>query len=220
MTASSGTSRPRLPWLLLAVTVLLAATALGMLTVPQSPSLPSAAPSRTVSALSTPAFGQKDTYAPPSFPAGSGSEAPSLPPDAAPTPVGELPPRAEGPDADRPIQQHLEQDWPRDLPVVQEQRLRAAGARLLRADATGAGRELFPGVFGRRPPHLIAPAFSRVRIQAAIARRAPGGGARRAVVHLVWAGADRGGTYLDTRVTDLYFRQPKGTDRWTALPLP
>ncbi|QCX82269.1 hypothetical protein C9F11_43450 (plasmid) [Streptomyces sp. YIM 121038] len=98
--------------------------------------------------------------------------------------------------------------------------MRAWGARLLRADATGAGRERFPQVFGRRPPRLVAPAFSRVRIQAAIARRAPGGGAHRAVVHLVWAGTDRGGTTLDARVTDLYFQQPKGTDRWTALPLP
>ena len=47
------------------------------------------------------------------------------------------------------------------------------------------------------------PAFARFRIQAAIARptRQPG----KAVVHLVWAGADRGGTYTDGRITDWHF---------------
>jgi hypothetical protein len=98
---------------------------------------------------------------------------------------------------------------------------RARGGRaLLRADATGAGRERWPEAFpgsGRG----LAPAFStaRFRIQAAIARRA--GRPDRAVVHLVWAGTDRGGTYSDGRITDLYLTRTastKGAPSWVPQP--
>ncbi|MGB8947224.1 MAG: hypothetical protein WCD21_44380, partial [Streptomyces sp.] len=60
-------------------------------------------------------------------------------------------------------------------------------------------------------------AFSRLRIQAAIARKDKQAG--RAVVHLVWAAADRGGTYTDGRISELYFHRPKGGAPWKALPL-
>ncbi|MCT9093517.1 hypothetical protein N4G70_32310 [Streptomyces sp. ASQP_92] len=65
------------------------------------------------------------------------------------------------------------------------------------------------------------PAFTRIRIQAAIARTDP---ARpgRVVVHLVWAGADRGGTYTEGRLTDLSFtRTPaqNGPTAWQPMPL-
>ncbi|WP_346186463.1 hypothetical protein [Streptomyces osmaniensis] len=66
----------------------------------------------------------------------------------------------------------------------------------------------------------MAPAFAtaRFRIQAAIARR--GGRPDTAVVHLVWAGQDRGGTYTDLRITDLSFTRTikKGTVTWTPQP--
>ncbi|MFH8491919.1 hypothetical protein ACH4F9_41270, partial [Streptomyces longisporoflavus] len=106
------------------------------------------------------------------------------------------------------------------LPQAQEQQLRRDGAALLRADATGIGRDRFPTVFGNQPDTAVAPAFSRLRIQAAIARKNKDGAAGRAVVHLVWAGADRGGTYTDNRITDLYFRRTKGDGPWTPLPRP
>jgi hypothetical protein len=131
-----------------------------------------------------------------------------------------LPPRGEGAAGDRAIQQALESAWPADLPAGDERWLLAAGRALLRADATGAGRERWPEAFpgsGRG----LAPAFStaRFRIQAAIARRA--GRPDRAVVHLVWAGTDRGGTYSDGRITDLYLTRTastKGAPSWVPQP--
>ncbi|WP_432198324.1 hypothetical protein [Streptomyces sp. bgisy027] len=66
----------------------------------------------------------------------------------------------------------------------------------------------------------MAPAFAvaRFRIQAAIARR--DGSPDKAVVHLVWAGQDRGGTYTDLRITDLSFTRiiTKGAVTWIPQP--
>ncbi|MFD4630310.1 hypothetical protein ACFVYR_21005 [Streptomyces sp. NPDC058284] len=111
------------------------------------------------------------------------------------------------------MQQQLESAWPPDLPVADEEQLRRQGAALLQADATGVGRGRFPQVFGTRPQGLMAPAFSRLRIQAAIARRDHA--ADRAVVHLVWAGADRGGTFTDGRTSRYLFHRAKGAATWS-----
>ncbi|MFF4137463.1 hypothetical protein ACFY1B_39595 [Streptomyces mirabilis] len=118
---------------------------------------------------------------------------------------------------DRAIQEALEAAWPADLPPGDARQLLVMGRSLLRADATGAGRGRWPTVFTAEG-RALAPAFARFRIQAAIARRDSGGG--RAVVHLVWAGADRGGTYTDGRITDWYFARTstKGASTWTPQP--
>jgi hypothetical protein len=134
--------------------------------------------------------------------------------------ASELPPRGEGPAGDAAIQKALEAAWPADLPPDDERRLLAAGRALLRADATGVGRAEWPGVFPDAGQHL-APAFAtaRFRIQAAIARR--DGAEDRAVVHLVWAGADRGGTFTDGRITDWQFTRStskKGASTWIPQP--
>ncbi|WP_329331216.1 hypothetical protein OG866_00275 [Streptomyces sp. NBC_00663] len=126
-----------------------------------------------------------------------------------------LAPHGEGAAGDRVIQAALEKAWPADLPAGQERELLAAGRDLLRADATGIGRIRWPTVFP--DPHRgIAPGFAaaRFRIQAAIARRA--GRPDKVVVHLVWAGADRGGTYTDLRLSDWYFTRThtKGAPVW------
>ncbi|MGW2108301.1 hypothetical protein [Streptomyces sp. NPDC001948] len=131
-----------------------------------------------------------------------------------------MPPRGEGPAGDAVVQEALDDAWPRDLPAGDERQLLRAGRDLLRADATGIGREKWPGVFPGSGQGL-APAFGtgRFRVQAAIARRDGEGG--RAVVHLVWAGADRGGTFTDGRVTDWYFIRTvsrKGASTWTPQP--
>ncbi|MEV0657842.1 hypothetical protein [Streptomyces sp. NPDC050395] len=126
-----------------------------------------------------------------------------------------LPPPGEGRVADRQIQRLIEEAWPADLPAPQENQLRHDAAELLRADATGLGRDRFPTVFADRPATAVAPAFSRLRIQAAIARKKSGG---QAVVHLVWAAADRGGTYSEGRISDFTFHRPKGHRSWTPLP--
>jgi hypothetical protein len=130
-----------------------------------------------------------------------------------------LPPHGEGAAGDAAIQQNLEAAWPADLTSHDERELLAAGRALLRADATGVGRTKWPKVFpdaGR----AVAPAFAttRFRIQAAIARR--DGSPDRAVVHLVWAGMDRGGTFTDLRITDWFFTRTirKGAVTWTVQP--
>ncbi|MGA5121609.1 hypothetical protein [Streptomyces pseudogriseolus] len=130
-----------------------------------------------------------------------------------------LPPKGEGTAGDQAIQKGLEAVWPTDLSVSDERQLLAAGRALLRADATGVGRGKWPEVFPGSGQGLT-PAFStaRFRVQAAIARRdhRPG----RAVVHLVWAGTDRGGTYADGRITDLYFTRTsqEGLPVWVPQP--
>ncbi|MET9122197.1 hypothetical protein [Streptomyces sp. NPDC004528] len=131
-----------------------------------------------------------------------------------------LPPLGEGQAADSAVQAALERAWPADLPAADARDLVAEGRALLRADATGAGRDRWPAYFtaGGRSPGL-APAFSRFRIQAVIARKDPTGPGR-AVVHAVWAAADRGGTYTDGRLTDLHFVHitTKGHVRWIPRP--
>ena len=68
----------------------------------------------------------------------------------------------------------------------------------------------------------MAPAFAaaRFRIQASIARQ--DGRPNRAVVHLVWAGMDRGGTFTDLRITDWYFTRTvkEGAPAWIPQPRP
>ncbi|WP_406359433.1 hypothetical protein OID55_00780 [Streptomyces sp. NBC_00715] len=110
----------------------------------------------------------------------------------------------------------LETAWPADLSPIDEQQLRPLGTSLLRADATGVGRADWPEVF-QGQHQAVAPAFAaaRFRIQAVIARW--DGAAGRAVVHLVWAGVDRGGTFTDGRITELQFIRSvtKGGARWS-----
>ncbi|MFE6955498.1 hypothetical protein [Streptomyces sp. NPDC057696] len=92
------------------------------------------------------------------------------------------------------------------------------GRTVLLADATGLGRGQFPTAFREKADGAVAvaPAFTRIRIQAAVARQ--GTRAGRAVVHLVWAGADRGGTYTDGRLTDIPFHHARGDGTWIPLP--
>ncbi|MFJ9544385.1 hypothetical protein ACIRPX_45285 [Streptomyces sp. NPDC101225] len=121
---------------------------------------------------------------------------------------------------DRAIQQSLQAAWPADLSSADQRTLLTAGRALLRADATGIGREKWPAVFPDSG-QAVAPAFAtaRFRIQAAIARRSSG--PTKAVVHLVWAGTDRGGTFTDNRITDWHFTRTvtkKGAFIWTPYP--
>ncbi|MET8292333.1 hypothetical protein ABZV80_45680 [Streptomyces sp. NPDC005132] len=120
---------------------------------------------------------------------------------------------------DQGIQRALEAAWPADLPAGDERELRVAGAGVLRADATGVGRAKWPRLFDEGA-QVVVPAFgtARFRVQAVIARR--DGASGRAVVHLVWAGTDRGGTYTDGRISDLYFTRTtsRGGSAWTPQP--
>ncbi|MFC8094668.1 hypothetical protein [Streptomyces sp. NPDC057301] len=131
-----------------------------------------------------------------------------------------LPRHGEGPAGDRAVQKSLEAAWGADLPAAEEKELLTAGRALLRADATGIGRAQWPAVFPGSGEG-VAPAFAtaRFRIQAAIARR--DGRPGQAVVHLVWAGTDRGGTFTDLRITDWHFTRTtsrKGASTWTPQP--
>ena len=186
------TTAPRTPRLLLLSTVILAVAGIVLLGVPH---------------------GQEPSAAAPA--------AASTMPNASPSSVAEsaLAPHGEGVAGDRAVQQNLEAAWPADLPAADEKQLLTAGRALLRADATGLGRARWPTVFPDSGGS-VAPAFAtaRFRIQAAIARR--DGSPDKALVHLVWAGTDRGGSFIDLRITDWHFTRTvkKGAATWTPQP--
>ncbi|MFF1321971.1 hypothetical protein ACFVZZ_21450 [Streptomyces chartreusis] len=208
------TTLPRSPRLLLLSTVVLALTGVGLLCLPPGQGSP-------IPATPAPTATDQPTEA---LSAGKGpfgmtpSPTPTGPPSAI---VSALPPHGDGPAGDQAVQQSLEAAWPADLPHADERTLLTAGRALLRADATGIGRARWPTVFpSRGGGKAVAPAFAtaRFRIQAAIARQ--DGGPDKAVVHLVWAGQDRGGTYTDLRITDWSFTRiiKKGVVTWTPQP--
>ncbi|MEV0254716.1 hypothetical protein AB0H82_10700 [Streptomyces sp. NPDC050732] len=197
---------PRAPWLLLACTLLFALG--GCMLLEAAPGRPAEDGQSPAAAASGPQARQTPRTArrPAEITRGEEPARSSAPGPA----VRE--PRRSGRATDREIQQQLQSAWPADLPAAQEQQLRHQAAALLQADATGVGRARFPRLFGARPTGAVAPAFSRLRIQAAIARR--DGAADRAVVHLVWAAADRGGTFTDGRTSRYAFHRSKGAGTW------
>ncbi|MFE4703108.1 hypothetical protein ACFRIC_39135 [Streptomyces sp. NPDC056738] len=206
MTASS---RPRSPGLLLIATAVLAGMGLIVLDMPHTTPQSSAVTGRASrpDVPSSPGLHPASSMSPPTGPATPAKS----------TRASELPPHGEGAAGDRIIQQTLQTAWPADLPTRDETQLLAAGRSLLRADATGIGRSHWPQIFDDQT-RTIAPAFSRFRVQAAIARRDKD--PDRAVVHLVWAGADRGGTYTDRRLADWHFvrTSTKGDTAWMPQP--
>lgn len=109
------------------------------------------------------------------------------------------------------MQQALDRALPRDLAAPTEAELTSLGEAVWTAEVTGAGRRRWPHYF--RAPAAPA-AYTKVRIQAAIARLDPGRPAG-AVVHLVWAGADPSGTYLDGRTATVRFARQGET--WTPV---
>ncbi|MBQ0850251.1 hypothetical protein J8N05_18840 [Streptomyces sp. BH-SS-21] len=213
------TTTPPSPRLLLVSSLVLAALGVALLGLPHGPHPSASEPSSAATAKRSSA-----TAAPAADKTADGrarSVAPTAPTGSAPR-VREpaLPLLGEGVAGDRVVQRSLETAWPAGLPVHDERELLAAGRELLRADATGVGRSRWPLVFPGRSGRAVAPAFAtaRFRIQAAIARS--NGSRDRAVVHLVWAGTDRGGTFTDLRITDWHFTRTmtKGSPTWTPLP--
>ncbi|MGX1266974.1 hypothetical protein [Streptomyces phaeoluteigriseus] len=211
------TTAPRSSRLLLLSTVVLAVAGIALLGVPHGQ--PPAAATATASHATTDPSSAA-AVAPAGKPAASTDPSPtsaaSIPPSVL---ESALPPHGEGVAGDRAVQQNLEAAWPADFPADDERELLTAGRALLRADATGVGRVKWPTIFPDSGV-AVAPAFAtaRFRIQAAIARR--DGNSDRAVVHLVWAGMDRGGTFTDLRITDWHFTRTikKGTTTWTPQP--
>ncbi|MGC9479227.1 hypothetical protein ACP4I1_34465 [Streptomyces sp. WG4] len=210
--------------LLLATTLILAVAGTALLTWPgKSGSREVSAPARRVEAIPSshpPPSSSSALPAAGSAPKKGAASSPSGPAPAPSVSVSALPPHGEGAAGDRAIQQALDSAWPADLDAVDERQLLTAGRALLRADATGVGRDQWPNYFADSPLG-VAPAFAtaRFRIQAAIARQE--GAPDRAVVHLVWAGTDRGGTHTDGRITDLHFTRtnPKeGEPEWIPQP--
>ncbi|WP_043687622.1 hypothetical protein [Streptomyces xylophagus] len=215
------TTTPRTPRLLVLSTVILAVAGIALLGVPhgQEPSTPTVAvavaPTVHASTIPSSAAAASATGKP-----AAGAVASVTPSAATPSAVeSALPPHGEGVAGDGAVQRNLVAAWPADLPATDERKLLAAGRALLRADATGIGRTTWPNVFPDSDRSL-APAFAtaRFRIQAAIARRdhSPD----KAVVHLVWAGTDRGGTFTDLNITDWHFTRTikKGAVTWTPQP--
>ncbi|MGW1728544.1 hypothetical protein ACWCQK_37380 [Streptomyces sp. NPDC002306] len=216
MTRADGTGRSPRPWRLLLLTTVILTAAGVVLLVPDR----GMRPQQTPSAAMSPTVGTS-LPAPPLSAMPVSTRAPhsaTAPATATATGASQLPPQGENAAGDAVIQTALEAAWPADLPAHDEVQLLAAGRDLLRADATGFGRGRWPGVFASAG-QVLAPAFGsgRFRVQAAIARR--DGGPDRAVVHLVWAGADRGGTFTDGRIADWHFTRitsQKGVTSWRA----
>ncbi|MFE9454897.1 hypothetical protein [Streptomyces sp. NPDC006739] len=211
------TTIPRSPRLLVLSSALLAVAGAALLGMPhgQEPTAPTTASTAHTATDSSSAATPLPASDPTAAAAASATPAASTPSAV----ESALPPHGEGVAGDRAIQRNLEAAWPADLPAADERELLTAGRALLRADATGVGREKWPGVFG--DSEAVAPAFAtaRFRIQAAIARR--DGSPTKAVVHLVWAGMDRGGTFTDLRITDWHFTRTntlKGASTWTPQP--
>ncbi|WP_333738934.1 hypothetical protein [Streptomyces sp. IBSBF 2806] len=214
------TTTPRSPRLLLLSTALLAVAGTALLGIPhRHHEPPDPPPSPTANATTDPSpAAPTPTSNPPAVGTAASTPAASTPAAGA----SALPPHGEGTAGDVAIQRALEAAWPLDLPFGDARELLAAGRDLLRADATGIGRAHWPAVFPASWQGL-APAFAtdRFRIQAAIARR--DGSPHKAVVHLVWAGTDRGGTFTDGRITDWHFTRTttlKGASTWTPQPRP
>ncbi|WP_055495539.1 hypothetical protein [Streptomyces sp. TP-A0356] len=211
------TTTPRSPRLLLLSTVMLAVAGAALLGMPHGQMSPIPAVSPTAHAATEPTAG---VFAPAAVKPPVAA-APSSPPVSTPAVLeSALPPHGEGTAGDTAIQRALEAAWPPDLPARDARELLSAGRSLLRADATGIGRASWPGVFPTSGQGLV-PAFATAgfRVQAAIARR--DGAAGRAVVHLVWAGTDRGGAFTDGRITDWHFTRTittKGASTWTPQP--
>jgi hypothetical protein len=215
------TTTPRSPRLLVLSTVILAVVGgVALLGVPHGQQPPAPATASAAAAATDPSTA---AVPPASQPTGPRPPSPASTTSASSTPAAPepaLPPHGEGPAGDRAIQRSLEESWPADLPADDERELLAAGRALLRADATGVGRAKWPEVFPASE-QAVAPAFAtaRFRIQAAIARR--DGSPDKAVVHLVWAGMDRGGTFTDLRISDWHFTRTtskKGAVTWTPQP--
>ncbi|MGW3313706.1 hypothetical protein ACWDG9_44900 [Streptomyces sp. NPDC001073] len=201
------------PLLLLVSTVVLAVAGIALLGVPHGQEPPAAASRATTDPASAAAV------TPARQPIAD--TAPSTMPTAPASSVAEsaLPPHGGGVAGDRAVQQNLKAAWPADLPAADEKQLLTAGRALLRADATGVGRARWPTVFPDSGGP-VAPAFATAgfRIQAAIARRDKS--PDKALVHLVWAGTDRGGSFTDLRITDWHFTRSvkKGATTWTPQP--
>ncbi|GGP93143.1 hypothetical protein [Streptomyces melanogenes] len=214
------TTTPRSPrLLLLSTTIMLAVAGVALLGTPHPQDSPATAGQRP-SPGSTSALGVSPPGPLALDTSGATTPLASTPTGAGSVSVSALPPRGEGLGGDAVIQRSLESAWPADLAPADERVLLDAGRALLRADATGVGRAQWPTIFPASG-QALAPAFSAVRwrVQAAIARRE--GAADRAVVHLVWAGADRGGAFAEGRVTDWHFtRTPLKEEGSPWIPQP
>ncbi|MEV5786241.1 hypothetical protein AB0L42_35390 [Streptomyces sp. NPDC052287] len=200
------------PWWLLCCAALFVCLA-GWLLTPRSPVSAPAPTTAQPQASGPDSPGQTRLAAPASPQATAAPSASTAAASSAPSPAREVPTSR----VDAAVQSHLEQSWPKDLPTATALRLVRDGEAVLHADATGSGRDRWPTAFGTSRPG--AGEFTRLRVQAAIARR--DGSSRQAVVHLVWAGTDPGGSYAENRVTDIYFTltSTKGHSVWTPQPL-
>ncbi|CAM5561035.1 hypothetical protein STENM36S_00030 [Streptomyces tendae] len=220
------TAAPRSPRLLLTATLILTVAGAAVLTWPdQSGPREAATPAHQASTFRhghpspSSSHAQPAAQSTPKKAAASSPSGPALSPSAT---VSALPPHGEGTAGDWAIQQALDTAWPADLDADDERQLLAVGRALLRADATGVGRDRWPAYFRAARRGVAPPAFAtaRFRIQAAVARQ--DGALDRAVVHLVWAGTDRGGTHTDGRITDLHFTRTtpttEGEPAWIPLP--
>lgn len=116
----------------------------------------------------------------------------------------ELPPPESGPAADPIIQQALDRASAPDLPARDEQRLLALGRTAWLGETAGYTRVRIQAATARRDTTPTAPTSTGT---ARPPRQVPATAPVRAVVRLVWAGADPAGTFLDGRPATVLYTQ-------------
>ncbi|MFF0698485.1 hypothetical protein ACFYU4_38355 [Streptomyces tendae] len=161
------TPASRSPRLLLTTTLILAAVGAAMLTWPDQSGLREAsAPARQAVTFPKGHPSPSSSSAQPAA-RNTPENAEASPSGPAPSPLASvwaLPPHGEGTAGDRAIQQTLDTAWPADLDAVDERQLLTAGRALVRADATGVGRDRWPGYFGAGQ-EVAPPAFAPARFR-------------------------------------------------------
>ncbi|MFD9124167.1 hypothetical protein [Kitasatospora sp. NPDC059571] len=116
----------------------------------------------------------------------------------------------DGPDGDAALQAAFTRDRPSDLPAADAEQLTSLARQVWLAEATGTGRERWPGYFppvqGAGAPHF----YTGVRIQAAAAHTADS--PDRARVDLLWTGTSPGSEFGDRRPATVTFTRT--TNGW------
>ncbi|WP_053676728.1 hypothetical protein [Streptomyces sp. WM4235] len=153
----------------------------------------------------------------PGPPAADAASAPSEPArpeqSGAASAPGELPPPDSGPAADPIIQQALDRAGAPDLPARDEQRLLTLGRAAWLGETAGYARVRIQAATARRdttPPLRASTGTPQTHPQVAATPPV------RAVVRLVWAGADPAGTFLDGRTATVLYTQ-NGAGAWDRI---
>ncbi|MFJ5811705.1 hypothetical protein [Streptomyces sp. NPDC093093] len=170
---------------------------------------PPASPPEGPNAVAGPSPSGHGAPGPPATDAASAPSEPARPtqPGTASAP-GELPPPDSGPAADPIIQRALDRASTPDLPVRDEQRLLALGRTAWLGETARYTRVRIQAATARLDATPVAqPSPGTPQTHRPVATTGPVRAVVRAVVRLVWAGADPAGSFLDGRTATVLYTQ-------------